>query len=139
MSIPMAVPARTDCPPLPDRFTAVASLALATVLVQAFPLRLTLIFARVAKRCTRRHASAAEAAKTVAARDWAGRFFPSRAACLEMSLAAFLDSAMHGRSVNWCIGCRFDPCESHAWIEASARPVGEPDTPDSPFQLTLRI
>ncbi|MBT2397975.1 lasso peptide biosynthesis B2 protein [Streptomyces sp. ISL-100] len=139
MSIPMAIPPRIERPPLLDRFMAVGTLALATMLVEATPLRATLTVARVAKRCTRRRASASEAVRTVAARDWASRFFPSRAACLEMSLAAFLDSALHGRSVDWCIGCRFDPCESHAWIEACGRPVGEPNTPDRPFHVTLRI
>jgi hypothetical protein len=135
----MAVPVRPDRPPLSDRCAAVAVLALATTLVRIAPLRATLTIARAAKRCTRRPATAAEAAKTIAARDWASQFFPSRAACLEMSLAAFLDSALHGRSVDWCIGCRFDPCESHAWIEASAQPIGEPNTPDRSFHVTLRI
>ncbi|MET7713322.1 lasso peptide biosynthesis B2 protein [Streptomyces sp. NPDC005407] len=139
MSIPMAVPARTARPPLPDRFVAIAALALATTLVQAAPLRGTLALARTAKRCTRRPATAVEAGRVVAARDWASQFFPSRAACLEMSLAAFIASALHGKAVDWCIGCRFDPCESHAWIEADTQPVGEPNTPDRPFHVTLRI
>ncbi|MFW6692735.1 lasso peptide biosynthesis B2 protein [Streptomyces sp. MAR4 CNX-425] len=56
-----------------------------------------------------------------------------------MSLAAFLAVCLRGRAVGWCIGCRFDPCESHAWIEADNRPVGEPEPPDRPFHLTLRV
>ncbi|MEU7488078.1 lasso peptide biosynthesis B2 protein [Streptomyces sp. NPDC042319] len=139
MSIPMAVPARTERPPLRYRLVAVTTLTVATSLVQLAPLRVTLAAARLAKRCTRRPATSAEAARAIAARDWASRFFPSRAACLEMSLAAFLHMALLGRSVHWCIGCRFDPCESHAWIEAGAQPVGEANTPDRPFHTTLRI
>ncbi|MEV0598497.1 lasso peptide biosynthesis B2 protein [Streptomyces sp. NPDC050315] len=135
----MAVPTRTQRPPLRARIAAAATLTVATALVQLAPLRVTLATARLLKRCTRRPASPAQAAKAIAARDWASQFFPSRAACLEMSLAAFLHTAMRGRSVDWCIGCRFDPCESHAWIEAAAQPVGEPDTPDRPFHTTLRI
>lgn len=135
----MAVPARPDRPPPASRFVAVAALALATLLVQVLPLRGTLTIVRVAKRWTRRPATAAEAAQTIAARDWAGQFFPSRAACLEMSLAALLDLALHGRFADWCIGCRFDPCESHAWIEVSGRPIGESNSPDRPFHVTLRI
>ncbi|UQA91527.1 lasso peptide biosynthesis B2 protein [Streptomyces halobius] len=138
MSIPMAVPARTSRPPLPDRFVAVAALALATALVHTAPLRATLAVARIAKRCTRRPATATEAGRVVAARDWASRFFPGRAACLEMSLAAFLASTLHGKAVDWCIGCRFAPCESHAWIEADTQPVGETNTSDRPFHVTLR-
>lgn len=138
MSIPMAVPTQTERPPLTDRLRAVLALALATALVQAAPLRVTLASARAPKRYCR-PATVEEAARAVAARDWASRFSPSRAACLELSLAAVLISALHGRSVDWCIGCRFDPCESHAWIEARAHPVGEPGTPDRPFHVTLRI
>ncbi|MGW1495307.1 lasso peptide biosynthesis B2 protein [Streptomyces sp. NPDC002402] len=139
MSIPMAVPAQTARPPLPDRFVAIFALAVATALVQTAPMRGTLALARFAKRCTRRPATAVEAGAVVAARDWASQFFPSRAACLEMSLAAFIASALRGKAVDWCIGCRFDPCESHAWIEADTQPVGEPNTPDRPFHVTLRI
>lgn len=135
----MAVPERAERPPLADRLAAAAALALATVLVRAAPLRLTLALARVAKRCTFRPATAEEATRTVAARDWTSRFLPGRAACLELSLAALLASALHGRSVDWCVGCRFDPCESHAWIETEVQAVGEPNTPDRPFHVTLRI
>ncbi|MFJ7082084.1 lasso peptide biosynthesis B2 protein [Streptomyces griseus] len=139
MSIPMAVPAEVPRPPLVDRLTSITTLVLATALVQAAPLRTTVAVARLAKRITRRASTAAEAENTIAARDWAARFFPGRAACLEMSLAACLASCLRGRAVDWCIGCRFDPCESHAWIEADARPVGEPTTPDRPFHVTLRV
>ncbi|MDI3405949.1 lasso peptide biosynthesis B2 protein [Streptomyces cavernicola] len=135
----MAVPTRTERPPLPDRLGAIAALAVASALVQAAPLRCTLAVARITKRCAHRPATAEEGVRAVAARDWVSRFFPGRAACLEISLAAFLALALRGRSVDWCIGCRFDPCESHAWIEAESGPVGEPETPDRPFHVTLRI
>jgi hypothetical protein len=139
MSIPMAVPGEVPRPPLADRITAIAALALATALVQVAPLRITLAVAHLAKRTTRRASTAAEAEHTIAARNWAARFFPGRAACLEMSLAAHLASCLRRRAVDWCIGCRFDPCESHAWIEADAQPAGEPTTPDRPFHVTLRV
>lgn len=139
MSIPMAVTETSTRPPFTDRIIAAMALALATTLVQTAPLRLTLTVARVAKRMTRRAATSAEAERIIAARDWAARYFPGRAACLEMSLAAHLASCLRGRGVDWCIGCRFDPCESHAWIEAESHPVGEPDTPDRPFHTTLRV
>nr|WP_053923736.1 lasso peptide biosynthesis B2 protein [Streptomyces chattanoogensis] len=82
--------------------------------------------------------SAAEAGRVVVARDWASRFFLGRASCLEMSLAASLASTLHGRAVDWYMGCRFAPCESHAWIEVDSPPIGEPGTPDHPFKVTLR-
>ncbi|MEU8570805.1 lasso peptide biosynthesis B2 protein [Streptomyces pathocidini] len=135
----MAVKETSPRPPFADRIIAVAALALASTLVQAAPLRLTSTVARAAKRVARRAATSAEAERIIAARDWAARYFPGRAACLEMSLAAHLASCLHGRGVDWCIGCRFGPCESHAWIEAEAHTVGEPDTPDRPFHITLRV
>lgn len=139
MSIPMTLPEPAARPPLTCRVTSVVALALSTVLVHAAPLRCTLAAARGAKRVSRRPATRVEAREAVEAVRWAGRFFPSRAACLETSLAALLVCVAHGRSVDWCIGCRFDPCEAHAWIEADRCPVGEPDTPDRPFYVTLRV
>lgn len=139
MTIPMALPAPPQRPPLPDRLTALAALAAATTLIRVAPLRVTLTIARLAKCAARRPATAAEAARLLAARDWAGQFYLGRAACLEMSLAAFLAACLRGRAVDWCMGCRFDPCESHAWIEADQQPISEPETPDRPFHLTLRV
>ncbi|WP_169501837.1 lasso peptide biosynthesis B2 protein [Kribbella catacumbae] len=103
-------------------------------------MRLTLSIARrVQWLVGRRPASRAHAELVIAARDWAAARFPGRSACLEASLAAFLLTALTGRAVDWCIGCRFSPAESHAWIETGQRPVGEPDTPDRPFHVTIRI
>lgn len=135
----MAVPEHVDTPPTPDRIIAVVTLGVATTLVRTTPFRFTLGLARAAKCCTTRAATVGEAQEATTARDWASRFFPGRAACLELSLAAFLFTAVHGRSVDWCIGCRFDPCESHAWIESANQSIAEPNTPDRPFHTTLRI
>ncbi len=75
----------------------------------------------------------------IGARDWAAARFPGRSACMESSLAAVLIAALAGYGVDWCIGCRFQPAQSHAWIEINHQPVGEPDTPDRPFHVTIRI
>jgi hypothetical protein len=135
----MVVPASVPRPPLSSLCVAAVALLTASFLVRIAPLRVTLAAARLAKRRARRPATRTEAARTLAARDWAARFFPGRAACLELSLAAHLACCLRGRAVDWCVGCRFDPCASHAWIEAEAGPVGEPVTPDRPFHVTLRI
>lgn len=113
---------------------------MASLLARRTPLRFTLGVARVVKRLvSRRPASRARAELVLAARDWAAARFPGRSACLEASLAAFLLTAFTGRAVDWCIGCRFQPAESHAWIETGHLPVGEPHTPDRPFHVTIRI
>ncbi|WP_279510120.1 lasso peptide biosynthesis B2 protein [Actinomadura sp. 7K507] len=57
----------------------------------------------------------------------------------ENSLAAFILLALRRRSVDWCVGCRFMPAESHAWIQIEGQPVGEPDPPDRPFRVTVQI
>jgi hypothetical protein len=134
----MALPARVPRPPLADAATAVAALIAASVVLRVAPLRLTLVLARTARACTREPSTSQEAQRAVAAHDWATRYFPGRAACLERSLAVFLASCSRRRRVAWCIGARFDPCESHAWIEVEGRAIGEPDTPDRPFNITIR-
>lgn len=84
-------------------------------------------------------ASRQDAERAIAARDWAAHWFPGRAACLENSLAAFIFAALHGRRVDWCIGCRLLPAESHAWIQASGRPAGEPAHHGRQFHVTVQL
>jgi len=139
VSIRMALDDTRTRPPLADRLLGMVAFLTAVVLLRCLPLRATLAAARAAKRLAHRPATMAEAERALTACTWAATFFPGRAACLEMSLAAFLTAAAFGRVVDWCIGCRFRPCESHAWIEAAGRPVGEPALPDRPFRVTVRI
>jgi hypothetical protein len=81
-----------------------------------------------------------DAERAVAARDWAARWFPGRAACLENSLAAFLFTALHGRNAAWCIGCRLQPAESHAWIQdGNGNPSGEPSLHDRLCHVTVQV
>ncbi|MGI5352168.1 lasso peptide biosynthesis B2 protein [Streptomyces sp. CA-250714] len=139
MSIPMAEPPDAPRPPVLDGAAALATLLVAVALLRLAPLRLTLAAARTVKCLAPRPADRDTAMRIVSARDWASRFLPGRAACLELSLAAFLAAGLRGRAVDWCIGCRFMPCASHAWVEADHQPVGEPDTPDRPYHVTIRI
>lgn len=122
-----------------DKITGTISFTAAVLLLRALPFRAALAAAGLLKRLAPRPCDADQAQRAIAARDWAMRWFPGRAACLENSLAAFIFAALHGRSVDWCIGCRFLPAESHAWIQTGGRPVGEPDLPDRPFHVTVHI
>lgn len=139
VTIRMALEERYAAPPLMDRVVGLTMFPVAVALLRCLPLRATFALAWTLKRLALRPATASEAQRVVAARNWATRWFPGRAACLEVSLAAFLISLTRGRWVDWCIGCRFRPAESHAWIEAAGQPVGEPTTPDRPFRVTVRI
>jgi len=121
-----------------NRAIGLAAFAAAVVLLRLPFGRLTRIVARVKRRC-RRAATPAEAETAVAAARAAGRWFPGRAACLENSLAAVLAAAARGQGVDWCIGARFAPFASHAWIETDGHPVGESANPDRPYLLLLRI
>jgi hypothetical protein len=53
------------------------------------------------------------------------RFFLSRTACLEQSLALFLLATSKKKSVDFCVGVRLSPFGSHAWIEVNGIPVEE--------------
>lgn len=55
----------------------------------------------------------------------AKRFFLSRTACLEQSLALFLFATSKKKLVNWVVGVRLAPFKSHAWIEVGGKPVEE--------------
>ncbi|NGO70007.1 lasso peptide biosynthesis B2 protein [Streptomyces boncukensis] len=140
MSIPMSMPeSARQRPALLTALGALGALAAASVLVRASPLRVTLALARALKWATRRAASTGQARRVIDARDWATRCVPGRAACMERSLAAFLMCCATGAAVDWCLGCRFDPCEGHAWIETDGTAVGEPESPDRPLYVTVRV
>ncbi|MGH8886949.1 MAG: protein-L-isoaspartate O-methyltransferase family protein [Egibacteraceae bacterium] len=90
MSIRMVLDGTQTRPPLTDRIVGLAAFATAIALLRCAPFRISLGAARAAKRFARRPADQAEAERALAARAWAAKFFPGRAACLEGSLAAFL-------------------------------------------------
>jgi hypothetical protein len=123
----------------PDRLAGLASFTIAATILRILPFRAVLVMARLFKRLALQAASRQDAERAVAARDWAARWFPGRAACLENSLAAFIFAALHGRSTDWCIGCRLLPAESHAWIQADGSPVGEPAPHGRQFHVTVQV
>lgn len=136
MAAGTSVPVRLSTP---DKVAGLVSFAVAAVVLRTLPFRAVLTMAHLLKHLSRKTAGQQEAQRAIAARDWAARWFPGRAACLENSLAAFIFAALHGRSVDWCIGCRFLPAESHAWIQAADKPTGEPCLTGRPFHVTVQI
>jgi Transglutaminase-like superfamily/Coenzyme PQQ synthesis protein D (PqqD) len=70
-----------------------------------------------------------QAAVLVAAVHRAARWYPGRAACLELSLAAVLLAALFRLRLDWCLGAAADPYRFHAWVETGGQPVPEPGVP----------
>lgn len=75
----------------------------------------------------RREATPEQAAASLAAVRRAARWYPGRAACLELSLATLGLLALTGRRVVWCIGTADDPYRFHAWVEAQGVAIASPD------------
>jgi hypothetical protein len=67
------------------------------------------------------------ASRTVDAVQWAARWFPGRAACLEQSLAAVLLALVARRRLDWCLGSAPDPYRFHAWVAVDGKPVTRVD------------
>jgi hypothetical protein len=49
--------------------------------------------------------------------------------CLPRSIAVLLLCRWRGYRASWCVGVHSPPASSHAWIEVTGRPVGEPFPP----------
>lgn len=124
-----------------DKLTGLAVFTAAVIMLRVLPFRTSLAVTRVVKRVlARRSATQQDAKRAVNARDWAALWFPGRAACLENSMAACLFAALHGRNTAWCIGCRFQPAESHSWLQdGKGKPVGEPSLHGRLMHVTVRV
>lgn len=81
---------------------------------------------------------------SIAAILWAGKFYPGRVACLEVSIAACLLGALRGNMPVWCVGPKFRPLTHHAWVEARNEegilvPVAESELSGGwPYQSVMR-
>ncbi|MFE6887132.1 lasso peptide biosynthesis B2 protein [Streptomyces sp. NPDC057694] len=80
-----------------------------------------------ARAWCRREATPEQASASLAAVRRAARWYPGRAACLELSLATLGVLALTGRRVVWCIGTADDPYRFHAWVEAQGVAIASPD------------
>lgn len=80
-----------------------------------------------------------QASALVAAVHRAARWYPGRAACLELSLAAVLLAALFRQRLDWCLGAATDPYRFHAWVETGGQPVPEPDVPAAQHVRFLRV
>lgn len=59
--------------------------------------------------------------------------------CLTRTIAVALYCRMAGTWPTWRTGVRYPPLESHTWIEAEGRPVGEPDQLIATYTPTITV
>jgi hypothetical protein len=116
-----------------------AGLVLELMMLRSLPLRITITIASVIGRLGTRPATEADVLDAIAACKLAASWWPGRAACLEIPLAAYIALALRRCRADWCTGCRLGPVDPHAWIETAAGPVGEPDHAGRPLHVTVRI
>lgn len=57
--------------------------------------------------------------------QYAKRVYWTRMACLESSLAFVLIAIWKKRKVEWCVGIKLAPFQSHSWVEIQGKPFQE--------------
>ncbi|MGW2305866.1 lasso peptide biosynthesis B2 protein [Streptomyces sp. NPDC001809] len=133
------VPSPLDTPTLPERTVAAVGLALSLALSR-LPLRHRIAVVRALRRLP------AARREPVARLDAAVRhitptWWPGRIACLEISLATVLATALTGRRASWALGARRLPDAAHAWVDTCEGPVGHDagDGADRPYTRVLSV
>lgn len=127
--------------PQDRRPTAVVPVALAMALLMVrLPFGLTVKAIQRARRLhCQQEATMAQVAAMINAVRRAARWYPGRAACLEVSLATVTAMMLVGRRADLVIGVADDPHRFHAWVETGGVPVVEPAAPIDEFRKVLII
>jgi hypothetical protein len=133
------VPAARPAARLHDRVVAAGALALSLVMSRC-PLRWQIAALRPLNRLP--HAPLARlealyAAVLAVIPSW----WPGRVACMEISLATVLATALTGHRACWVLGARFLPNAAHAWAEVPEGAVGRDigDSADRPWIPVLAV
>ncbi|MFE0640129.1 lasso peptide biosynthesis B2 protein [Streptomyces sp. NPDC058877] len=133
------VPAPLDTPTLPERAVATMGLALSLALGR-LPLR-----HRIAAIRTLHRLPAASRGRVIrldtAVRHITPTWWTGRIACMEISLATVLATALTGRRASWALGARRLPDAAHAWVDTAEGPVGHDagDGADRPYTRVLSV
>lgn len=133
------VPTARPTAPRRDRLVAVVALALSLALTQ-LPLRWQIAAVRLLRCLPYAHLTRLEALYTavqaVIPAWWLGRI-----ACMEISLATVIATALTGRQARWVLGARFLPDAAHAWAEVPEGTVGRDiaDAIDRPWMAVLAV
>ncbi|WP_344291606.1 lasso peptide biosynthesis B2 protein [Streptomyces synnematoformans] len=133
------VPAARPTTPWRDRLVASVGLVLSLALSR-LPLRWQITAVRLLRglpHARLAHLEALYAAVQSVIPSW----WPGRIACMEISLATVITTALTGRQARWVLGARFLPDAAHAWAEAPDGAVGRDigDAVDRPWMQVLSV
>lgn len=133
------VPAARPTAPWRDRLVAAVGLALSLALSR-LPLRGQIAAVRLLHGLPHARLTRLEALHT-AVQAVIPSWWPGRIACMEISLATVIATALTGRQARWVLGARFLPDAAHAWAEAPDGAVGRDmgDAVDRPWMPVLSV
>ncbi|MFF4872783.1 lasso peptide biosynthesis B2 protein [Streptomyces sp. NPDC000961] len=133
------VPVPLDTPTLPERALAAAGLALSLALGH-LPLRYRIAAVRALRRLPAARCGHVARLDT-AVRHVIPTWWPGRIACMEISLATVLATALTGHRASWALGARRLPDAAHAWVDTVEGPVGHDvgDGADRPYTRVLSV
>ncbi|MFE7121440.1 lasso peptide biosynthesis B2 protein [Streptomyces sp. NPDC057654] len=133
------VPTARPAVPFPDRLVAAVALAL-SLAMSWWPLRRQIAAVRLLRGLPYARLARLETLYT-AVLAVIPSWWPGRVACMEISLATVLATALTGRQARWVLGARFLPDAAHAWAEvpegAAGRDIG--DAVDRPWTPVLSV
>ncbi|MFJ3194594.1 lasso peptide biosynthesis B2 protein [Streptomyces griseoviridis] len=133
------VPPPRPAAPRRDRLIAVVALALALT-VSRWPLRWRIALVRLAGGLPCADLTRLERLWTAVAAV-IPLWWPGRVACMEISLATVIATALTGRRAHWVLGARRLPDAAHAWVEVPEGAVGRDigDAVDRPWTPVLSV
>ncbi|MEU5690122.1 hypothetical protein DEJ48_39130 [Streptomyces venezuelae] len=133
------VPTARPTEPRRDRLVAAVSLAL-SLAMSRWPLRWQIAAVQLVRGLP--HARLARLdALYAAVLAVIPRWWPGRIACMEISRATVIATALTGRRARWVLGARFLPHAAHAWAEVPEGAVGRDigDAVDRPWMAVLAV
>ncbi|MFJ8852326.1 lasso peptide biosynthesis B2 protein [Streptomyces sp. NPDC102437] len=133
------VPSARPTAPMRDRLVATLALAL-SLAISRLPLRRQIAAVRQLGRLPNARLARLEALYT-AVLAVIPVWWPGRVACMEISLATVIATALTGRQARWVLGARFLPDGAHAWAEVPEGAVGRDigDAIDRPWMPVLAV
>ncbi|WFB11402.1 lasso peptide biosynthesis B2 protein [Streptomyces sp. LX-29] len=133
------VPTTRPTAPWRDRLVAATALTL-SLAMGPLPLRLKLAAVRTLRGLPYARLARLEALYT-AVQAVIPSWWPGRIACMEISLATVIATALTGRQTRWVHGARFLPDAAHAWAEVPDGAVGRDtgDAVDRPWTPVLAV
>ncbi|WP_445402590.1 lasso peptide biosynthesis B2 protein [Streptomyces sp. LE64] len=133
------VPSTRPTAPVRDRLVAAIALTL-SLMMKRWPLRWQIAVVRLLRNLPPARLARLEALNS-AVLTVIPSWWPGRVACMEISLATVIATALTGRRACWVLGARFLPDSAHAWVEVPEGAVGRNigDAADRPWLPVLSV